>query len=455
MNEYTSAIPPPRGRGMLAALGVFASVLCCVAVLIVNHFEAALGRQLLHDLAMSQIRQLGDVLDVRKGELSLEQGLSHVLRDLSESTRDHFVAERIVDARGVIAGPVVLPAFGGIEDQFSDCRGAQDEAWGVSCRDESTADGAHYFLVRQSLGVGGWVFEGIFRASPAAVRELDSIYLTVVGVVVATLLASVLLMYPLVRFLQFNLLRTNRRLLQADLEMLKALGCAIAKRDSDTEDHNFRVTLYAVRIAEKMGLDTLRLRRLIKGALLHDIGKIAVRDAILLKPGRLDEKETVEMRKHVAYGMEIIAASGWLADAGEIVEGHHEKFDGTGYPHGLSGTDIPLLARVFAVADVFDALVSRRPYKASMPVDRAVAILKAERGRHFDPEVLDAFFALLAERGATFFLVDGPVAERAVERSIVKYFAVSPMPPARRLSWTSRLSGGVRLPVRAEDSSRP
>ncbi|MGE4529434.1 MAG: HD-GYP domain-containing protein, partial [Rhodospirillaceae bacterium] len=175
-----------------------------------------------------------------------------------------------------------------------------------------------------------------------------------------------------------------------------------------------------------------RIRSLIKGAHMHDVGKIAVRDDILLKPGPLDAAETAEMRRHVHYGLEIIASSGWLADAREIVAGHHEKFDGKGYPNGLSGEAIPLLPRVFAVADVFDALTSRRPYKAALPVAEVVPMLEAERGRHFDPAVLDAFFAVLAERGEVLPRLTGSLAEQAVEKSIARYFAIPVRPAAQR-----------------------
>ncbi|MGE4527255.1 MAG: HD-GYP domain-containing protein, partial [Rhodospirillaceae bacterium] len=299
MNEDISALLPRRSRRMLAALGFFAVALCCAAVLIVNHFQVSLGRELLRDFALSQVRHFGD---------APEGGGTHLLNDLSTNTRDHFVMERIVDGKGAVAAVEVAPAFDGVASVLERCRIGKNGAVSEACQ-EDTPDGARYFFVREPLGVGGWAFEGIFRASPKTVHAADSIYLTVAVAVVATLVASLLLMYPTLQLLQSSLLGSNRRLLQANLDMLKALGCAIAKRDSDTEDHNFRVTLYAIRIAEKMGLEAPRIRSLIKGALLHDVGKIAVRDDILLKPGPLDAAETAEMRRHVHYGLEIIASS--------------------------------------------------------------------------------------------------------------------------------------------------
>ena len=159
------------------------------------------------------------------------------------------------------------------------------------------------------------------------------------------------------------------------------LGSAIAKRDSDTDAHNYRVTFYSVRLAEAIGLDEPKIRSLIKGAFLHDVGKIAIRDATLLKPGRLNTEEFTEMQSHVQHGLEIVENAGWLADAGQVI----------GYPNGLAGEAIPITARIFAIADVFDALTSARPYKEAIPPDQSLAILREGAGRHFDPALLEAF----------------------------------------------------------------
>lgn len=185
-------------------------------------------------------------------------------------------------------------------------------------------------------------------------------------------------------------------LLEANLELLDVLGRAIAERDSDTNAHNYRVTLYSVRLAETLGLDDKRVRDLTAGAFLHDVGKIGIRDAVLLKPGPLTPDEIVIMRGHVMKGVAIISRAKWLRGARAVVEGHHEKFDGTGYPKGLEGAQIPLIARIFAVADVFDALASQRVYKDPFDLDQTLALMKAKRGSHFDPEVLDAFLVIAA-----------------------------------------------------------
>lgn len=200
-----------------------------------------------------------------------------------------------------------------------------------------------------------------------------------------------LVAFACVRGMLDRLTNLSTNLLQANIDIAQVLGAATAKRDGDTSEHNFRVTVISVRIAERLQLDPRTIRSLVKGALVHDVGKIAIRDNILLKPGSLTAREFEVMKTHVREGVDIVARSGWLAQAREVVEHHHERFDGTGYLGGLKGKEIPLVARIFAVADVFDALTSRRPYKEPLEFAAAMRVLEAGRGRHFDPDVLDAF----------------------------------------------------------------
>jgi HD-GYP domain-containing protein (c-di-GMP phosphodiesterase class II) len=197
--------------------------------------------------------------------------------------------------------------------------------------------------------------------------------------------------YPLVVHLSTDNARKAREVLDSHISMMEALGRAIAKRDSDTGAHNYRVAWIATRIAETMGLQDHAMKSLIVGSFLHDVGKIGIPDAILLKPGKLTDDEFATMRTHVAQGEEIVTGIGWLEGAGAVVSGHHEKWDGSGYPRRLAGEAIPLSARIFAVADVFDALCSKRPYKEALGFDAAMDILNKDTGRHFDPQVMDAF----------------------------------------------------------------
>ena len=237
-------------------------------------------------------------------------------------------------------------------------------------------------------------FEGIYEVPLGKMREI-SIWLawSIVQVILAILLATVIL-YPVIIGLNRDLIRRSLDLSAANLGMLKVLGGAIAKRDSDTNAHNYRVTIYAISLAEEIGMDAQEIRALIKGAFLHDVGKIGISDTILLKPGKLNEEEFAVMQQHVRHGVDIISHYAWLNDAVVVTRHHHEKFDGTGYLGGLKGEEIPRNARIFAIADVFDALTSKRPYKEPFSFERSVAILRDGAGTHFDPVLVTAFLGI-------------------------------------------------------------
>ncbi|MHC1698909.1 MAG: HD-GYP domain-containing protein [Geobacteraceae bacterium] len=183
-------------------------------------------------------------------------------------------------------------------------------------------------------------------------------------------------------------------LAKANGETLLALVSALDLRERNTRMHSQRVRDYALLIADRLGVDERGKRALEFGALLHDVGKIAVRDATLLKEGKLTEEEWEEMRKHPSVGSRIVHRIGFLKEAAEIVLSHHEHFDGTGYPKGLKAEQIPLGARIFTIADVYDALTSQRPYREPMKHEEALALIREGSGRHFDPVVVDAFLAL-------------------------------------------------------------
>jgi HD-GYP domain-containing protein (c-di-GMP phosphodiesterase class II) len=172
---------------------------------------------------------------------------------------------------------------------------------------------------------------------------------------------------------------------------LRALAGALEARDFETAGHSDRVVAYSLRLGREMGLAHKELIALEQGALLHDIGKIGVRDSILLKCGTLTEAEWEEMREHINYGLRIIGGIDFLSGAAPVVGEHHEKYDGTGYPSGLQGEMIHINARIFAVADAFDAITSDRPYRKSAPYAHARAEIVANSARHFDPAVVNAF----------------------------------------------------------------
>jgi putative nucleotidyltransferase with HDIG domain len=201
--------------------------------------------------------------------------------------------------------------------------------------------------------------------------------------------------YPVVVRLSADNEQKAQEVMRTHIAMMEALGRAIAKRDSETGAHNYRVAWIASRIAEEMGISGTKMQALIAGSFLHDVGKIGIPDAILLKPGRLDEAEMAIMRQHVQLGKEIMKDTGWMDDAQAVVAWHHEYWDGTGYPDQLRGEAIPLPARIFAVADVFDALCSRRPYKKPLSFEETMEIMARDTGSHFDPAVM-AIFAPMA-----------------------------------------------------------
>lgn len=182
------------------------------------------------------------------------------------------------------------------------------------------------------------------------------------------------------------------------INTIRSLSKALELRDMETEGHSERVVALAILIAEELGVEREGLDRLILGSYLHDIGKIGVPDQILLKPGALDAEERQLIETHVSKGMEIIRNIDFLKPAAEVVLYHHERWDGCGYPGRLKGEDIPLTARIFAVVDVFDALTSSRPYKEAQSLDKALATIFKESGKHFDPVVVEVFMAISAKR---------------------------------------------------------
>src|SRR5437868_3019151 len=195
----------------------------------------------------------------------------------------------------------------------------------------------------------------------------------------------------LVRSRTAELDKALRSLEDAYRSTLKALTAALDKRDSETSGHSERVVNFSLRLGRELGLGEEQSVALEFGSLLHDIGKIGVPDAILRKPAALDEAEWFEMRKHPRHGQQILSGIKFLEGAARVVAQHHERFDGTGYPVGLRGEQIDFNARIFAVADAFDAITSDRVYRKAKPYGAAIAELEEWAGRQFDPEVVEAF----------------------------------------------------------------
>lgn len=194
-----------------------------------------------------------------------------------------------------------------------------------------------------------------------------------------------------------ELLEAQDKLRRSYESMLIALSNALDLRDTETEGHSVRVAKIAVRIGRELNLSEEALEALWHGAVLHDLGKIGVPDDILHKPGALTSEEWETMEQHPDWGAGIIEEVEFLADAVPVVLYHHEAWDGSGYPCGLRGEDIPLLARIFMIADTYDAITSYRPYQPSRSPEEALAIIREEAGRRFDPSIVAIFEKIFPE----------------------------------------------------------
>jgi putative nucleotidyltransferase with HDIG domain len=195
-----------------------------------------------------------------------------------------------------------------------------------------------------------------------------------------------------------QLTRAVQELEQSYDYTLEALGNALDMKDAETEGHCQRVTAYTICIAKAMHVDTHTLRHIARGAFLHDIGKMAVPDRILRKPGPLTPDEWEIIKKHCEIGHAVLQRIPFLREASEIVLSHQERFDGTGYPRGQKGEEIPLGARIFAVADTLDAMISDRPYRKALPVSAAQEEIRRCAGTQFDPNVVEVFLSIPARQ---------------------------------------------------------
>lgn len=233
-----------------------------------------------------------------------------------------------------------------------------------------------------------------------------------------------LIIYPLILFLNRENQRYVDRVKEANIDMMFTMGKTIALRDSDTGAHNYRVAWLATELAEAYGMEAASLKSLILGSYLHDVGKIAISDAILLKPGKLTSEEMEVMKTHVLEGAKMVDGIAWLNTAKTVIEAHHEKWDGNGYPHKLTGHDIPISARIFSIADVFDALCSKRPYKEPFSYDKALSIIKEGSGSHFDPELVALFEQHARRLYDTILNADEAKCRTLMSEKIDRYFYV-------------------------------
>ena len=234
-------------------------------------------------------------------------------------------------------------------------------------------------------------------------------------------LLCALLMYPALVLLNNRLINNSADLNRTNNFLLKNLGSALAKSDVGAIDHNYRVLIYGVRLAEKLKLNRTQIRSFIKGAFLHDIGMLDVDRETLMKPGPLSGKERKRMQEHVKRGVTLIKPYRWLKDIRNLIRSHHEKYDGSGYPAGLSHDKIALEARIFAIVDAFDAMTSKRPYREANDLGSVIETLELESGAHFDPVLLAPFIEMAPQLIEIVGKLDGPALERELNGVLKKY----------------------------------
>jgi HD-GYP domain-containing protein (c-di-GMP phosphodiesterase class II) len=194
-----------------------------------------------------------------------------------------------------------------------------------------------------------------------------------------------------------NLQRSNQELSLAYDTTLEGWGKALELRDKETQGHTRRVVDLTFRLARRMNISDAEITHIRRGVLLHDIGKMGVPDQILRKTGPLDETEWVQMRMHPQYAYDLLYPIAYLRPALDIPYCHHEKWDGSGYPRGLKGENIPLAARIFAVVDVWDALLSDRPYRKTWTKEQTMTYIQNESGTRFDPRIVEVFLEMMSE----------------------------------------------------------
>ena len=354
---------------------------------------------------------------------SAEAGL--LQRIAGNFVREHFVVVELYNRDRKRIVEEVNPGFAAIEQHLK----KHPHSFPFDDKphyERFTVDGQTVLQVmvplKEAAGATAGFFEGVFVVDAETLGRLQQELVVSLLTTLFAVLLTTLVLYPVLLALNRDVLRVSRELLKGNIELMEVLGSAIAKRDSDTSAHNYRVSIYAVKLAEAAGLDAAAMGDLIAGAFLHDVGKIGISDNILLKPAHLDESEFSVMKTHVALGVDILMKSEWLQRARDVVEFHHEKFDGRGYLKGLKGEDIPVTARIFAIVDVFDALTSKRPYKEPFPFAEAMAIVKGYAGNHFDPRLVAAFAGMIEPLFLQVSQADDHEVERMLRAMIERYF---------------------------------
>jgi HD-GYP domain-containing protein (c-di-GMP phosphodiesterase class II) len=351
--------------------------------------ERRMGRlQGLHEIDQvinSQPQHLGAILDVLLEAVRGQLGVDAAAVLLLHEGRGELLYTRASGLRGL---PTALPADGASYLGLALARGAVVGSDEAPLPAHARADGIVAGYAAPLLA-GGQV-SGVLEVGHRRPLKVDAEWLSFLETL-AGQGAIALAQFRLFADLQ----RSNGALMRAYDDTLAGWSYALELRDGETRGHTERVTALTLRMAEALGISGEELVNIRRGALLHDIGKLGIPDAILLKPGRLTEEEWEVMRRHPDYARQWLAPIGYLEPALPIPYSHHEKWDGTGYPQGLRGEAIPLAARLFAVVDVWDALRSARPYHPPWPAEEVKAHLRGLAGTHFDPRAVELFLSIV------------------------------------------------------------
>lgn len=412
------------------ALAVIVLPLTWVAL---SRQAAALTAELVKtraEAAAKNIERIERAADMAKGRLARGGAFGARLERVKESLDERLVQEGFayfsrVDAAGS-RETNWLRAKGDdpLAQELKNLAGPLQELRHGAVQSFTASTGEQFVCVAYDMKHRGQSvrFEGIYAMPESVIEAQEKGMGMAIALMALSTLGLAALIWPVVTRLGRTVEAQSKSLLDANLELLDALGSSIASRDSDTHEHNYRVTLYSVWLAQRAGLAPEAIRGLIAGAFLHDVGKIGIPDAILLKPGKLDEEEFRIMKTHVEIGEKIIGKSKWLQPAKKVVGGHHEKWNGKGYPRGAKGAAIPVEARIFAIADVFDALTSKRPYKDPWPLEKALDTMRRDAGEHFDPKLFEAFEAKAGEWRARLEGLPLEKMEAILAKTVEKYW---------------------------------
>jgi len=417
-------------RNLIRRLLAVALGLAALSGTVVFYFEMGQVDDLVLSLAVEESQGMMDhvaflsVKDRRDFESLRKQVEFHLSTE--HLAQEEFIAIKLFDRNRRQVISVVNPDFAAIERTVSGDAGKYKRKDDVAYRTFSLGSQLYVKFSAPLIYAAGEVvgsYEILYRVEPAKTQAIRLRLLYAVLLVIIIVSLTMLAVYPVILALTRDMSRLQRHLTAANVGMLEMLGNAVAKRDRDTNSHNYRVTIYAIKLAEAAGMQQKAIRGLIKGAFLHDVGKIGISDSILHKPAALSSQEAKCMETHVQHGVDILARYEWLTDAMDVVRYHHEKFDGSGYISGLRGKVIPLSARIFAIVDVFDALTSKRPYKEAAPIRETLAIMQEERGRQFDPELFDRFLQIAPELHRDVCLADDAKLMKMLTVLQARYFA--------------------------------